>query len=123
MFADELRLEAAFPLPEYLNANRIAVGQHGLCACAVPVVADPLGLGLSSFMAQVVAHLGTQGPLDGAFLKFWKMSPNCSLMTRPGMTSSSSLAGICGCAVLPLLAGLVVLRGRKLLCGDDMPHT
>src|ERR1035437_9075257 len=41
------------------------------------------------------------------------MSSNCSLVTGPGMSSSSICAESCGRAALPLAAAVLNLRGMK----------
>src|SRR5450830_735131 len=41
------------------------------------------------------------------------MSSNCSLVTGPGMSSSSICAESCGRAALPLAAAVLRLRGMK----------
>ena len=61
--------------------------------------------------------------LMNALLKLWKMSSNCSLVTGPVISASSSLAEICGCADLPLTGDLLILRGRKILYEHSVPHT
>jgi hypothetical protein len=45
-----------------------------------------------------------------AFLKFWKMSSNCSLVTGPGLRFSSISLMSCGTAALPLAAAVLTLR-------------
>jgi hypothetical protein len=69
MLADDLRLEAAGAVAGDLDPHRPVVGEHGLGAGAVAVIALPVGSGLAGAVAQVLGHLGAHRPLDDGLLE------------------------------------------------------
>ena len=84
MLANELGLERAFAVTGDVNAQGADVRQYRLGAFAVAVVgAGPFGLGLGGCVAQVMAHLGTQGALKNRLLELLKNTFKLGRRDRP----------------------------------------
>src|SRR5690606_5279524 len=66
---DKQRLEAAFAVARHLDAYWPVLGEHGLAAHAVAMVARVLGLVLTGRIAQMVRELGTERPFNQRLLE------------------------------------------------------
>jgi hypothetical protein len=64
--AHQLRLERPFPISGHLDLHRALLGLEGLGAGPVPGVRQPPAFGVVLLIAEVVGHLGVQGPLHQA---------------------------------------------------------
>lgn len=85
MLANELGLERALAVTGNIDTQGAGVRQYRLGALAVAVVgAGPFGLGLGGCVAQVMAHLGTQGPLKNRLLELLKNTFELGRRDRPG---------------------------------------
>jgi hypothetical protein len=69
VLGDEHRLEAAVAVARHLHAQRTVVGEYGLAARAIAVVGGVAGLRGTGRIAQVMAELGAQRPLDQRLLE------------------------------------------------------
>ena len=78
----ELELEAASAVAREVDGQCAAVGEFRLGAGAVALVEQPRGPGLTVFVAQVVAHLGSRSTLEEGLLKARKdifKLPGCNV--------------------------------------------
>jgi len=69
VLGNEQRLEAALPVAWHIDAQRPALGQHGLAAGAIAVVVDRAGFPGTRRVTQMMAEFGTQRSFDQGLLE------------------------------------------------------